>query len=129
MYMEKPRIEVVRFDAKDVIATSGGLTYTLTVSNYKNGIDNDLNVNFNNDNYTTYSRWKDLRNALVHLGLGYQTDTRALPSDPDTTTIGNWYDYDGLDSNPVDHSKMNDAVNGTYTWSADDDMWIRQIHQ
>ena len=101
--MNKPYIEIVRFDAEDVIATSG--VVNCTVSPLKSG-DRILHYNHNSQNYFVYDYGS---NTNEYVGLGDNptlkhnnqvTDYTSVTKQPGSSTTGAGYSayiYDDAD--------------------------------
>ncbi len=118
--MDKPTVELIRFDASDVIATSGGPT--LTVSNFKDGTPGNLVINF--DGPYGYSQMDALSSALSDNGYTPHTNRHAMPG-PDwfgEDLINYFYADDQIDYKENDWwEDLADNINGTYTWY--NNMW------
>ena len=122
--MDKPTIELIRFDASDVIATSGPVT--LTVSNFKNGTQGDLSIKFGNDTYNGFFQANDFDAALRN--EGYTSTTNRYPTNntnPDEADLWFYFSLDYTEDYVDNNQILADDINGTYTyiWYGSNGQW------
>ncbi|MBQ0083183.1 MAG: hypothetical protein KBS52_00240 [Clostridiales bacterium] len=137
MKMEKAKLEVVIFNAQDIIATSFG-ALSFTASNFADGVLGNAVLEFSNGNKISISNYIMKKNGGQYLNSSkaaeaLATDFNAATGlDPISATElkfrcgGSIYNLSDIRTSDDDALDSLSSFDGIYQWIAENSLWVKQ---